>query len=455
MPPVRSKGNCSDQTDSPEPVVYTRKFPRHSVYVSIETRRKPTTTITVAGAVLRPTIVFDTFWKYAAERKAMDDRRRNGDPAPWTTDQLLQQYHFCNTFRVLDKGCQYLIREVIEKGPQDPVEVVFRITLFNTFTKIETYEVLQSALAPLTWKSFNREKYKKVLAKHESEGNTLRTGSFFKPIPRLGHKEGYMNQLGLVECLMNNNLPERLQKAKYMAEVYEFLASFPGMGEFTTYQLLVNLSYSNVLNFHPNDFVIAGLGALSGLKKMFGASLAQAKKQVPDIEVQIMRWLTEHQNQQFRRLGLTFSGLGPNKLPMDVSDIEHTLCEVDKYSRLRHPQIKGTGGDNGRTHIRKKYTPSQTPLPRQPTLPAAWSHPRRKVPRIRSQSKLVVEKQYAIRCIKAHRECQDGIKYHVFWEGYPDSKATWEPERLLKEDAPASLQEYLDSLPKAKHPTAR
>jgi hypothetical protein len=38
--------------------------------------------IIVSGITLHPTLAFDTFWKVAAERKAVDDRRRAGEPAP-------------------------------------------------------------------------------------------------------------------------------------------------------------------------------------------------------------------------------------------------------------------------------------------------------------------------------------------------------------------------------------
>jgi len=38
--------------------------------------------ITVLGVTLRPTVAFDTFWRFAAERQAIDDRRRAGEPAP-------------------------------------------------------------------------------------------------------------------------------------------------------------------------------------------------------------------------------------------------------------------------------------------------------------------------------------------------------------------------------------
>jgi hypothetical protein len=38
--------------------------------------------ITICGVRLHPTVAFDTFWHFAAERKAIDDRRRAGEPAP-------------------------------------------------------------------------------------------------------------------------------------------------------------------------------------------------------------------------------------------------------------------------------------------------------------------------------------------------------------------------------------
>ena len=38
--------------------------------------------IVISGILLRPTVAFDTFWRFAAERKAIDDRRRAGEPKP-------------------------------------------------------------------------------------------------------------------------------------------------------------------------------------------------------------------------------------------------------------------------------------------------------------------------------------------------------------------------------------
>jgi len=366
---------------------------------------------------------------------------------------LLQNYFFCNTYRVLDKGCQYLIKKVIEIGSQEPEEVVFRVLLFNTFTKIETWQLLDRKLGPLTWASYERESYKKVLGKAFNRGIPLYTGAFIKPAPHFGCKTNHENHLLFLEMLMENKLTSKLLGAQYLADVYEYLGSFPSMGPFSTYQLMLCLSYTNVLNFHHNDFVISGPGSISGLNKIFGKSMAKGRRAVEGFDEEVMRYLAESQDSHFKRLGLEFSGLGPEKLPMGVADIEHTLCEVDKYCRVAHPHLKGK-----RTNLDRKFQSSESLKLAPAVVPKAWSHPARKVPRIRSERKLKVSKRYEIESLRDHRDGPKGREYLVYWTGYPPSDATWEPEENLLHEAEVSVTEYLESLkpsPSANKKTKR
>lgn len=317
------------------------------------------------------------------------------------------------------------------------MEVVFRVVLFNLFTKIETWELLVENLGPLTWARYHRSSYSKVLSAAVDRGMSLYTGAFIKPAPRFGHAENYRNHLCLLEVLMENEFPNKLLSAPYMADVFEYLISFPSMGEFSAYQLMLSLSYTNVLNFHRDDFVITGPGSMSGLKKLFGRSMDEGSQNDPGFAIEVMRYLVKTQDQHFKRLGLKFSGLGPKKLPMDVSDIEHTLCEVDKYCRAAHPQLKGK-----RTHITRSFEPSTLRYPAKPILPKAWSHPSRHTPRIRPDKTLVINKRYTIDAIKDHKGGPDGTLYLVYWVGYSAKDATWEPEELLLADAPVALSEY-------------
>ncbi|KIJ70167.1 hypothetical protein HYDPIDRAFT_104842 [Hydnomerulius pinastri MD-312] len=282
----------------------------------------------------------------------------------WTTDPILQNYKFCNTYRVLDRVSQYLVTEVIEKGPQRPHEVIFRVVLFSTYTSIRTYETLRKKIQPFTWESYNRANYEKVLRQLYDSGVSIYTGAYQKPAPDLGFTENFMNHLAFLEVLMWE-LPEQLKQAKYMADVFDYLRSFKSMGEFTAYQLILNLSYSNVMNFSDYDFVVIGLGSRSGLRRCFREPIPRS------IEVDVVRWMQISQDEQFERLGITFNGLGPGHRPMMLCDIEHTLCELDKYVRKCSDRRKG-----GRQfHPAGKLGKFR--------LPKAWSHKSRGLLRIK------------------------------------------------------------------------
>ncbi|KAH0579855.1 hypothetical protein H2248_002682 [Termitomyces sp. 'cryptogamus'] len=406
-----------------------------------KTASSTTDPVAIRGITFRPTVVFDTFWRFAAERKAIDDRRRAGMPQPWSDDPIFQKYAFCNTYRVLDKLSQYLIREVIEKGPQDLQEVIFRVILFNLFTKLETWELLVHELGPLTWARYKREDYYRVLSRVRNVGMPLYTGAFQKPAPKFGFQEAHLNHLCLLEVLMEAQLPARLRNAKYLAEVYDYFLSFPSMGEFSTYQLVLNLTYTKALNFSGMDFVIAGPGASSGLGKMFGQQkLNTIKESHPDIEEELIRWLAMNQNAQFKRLGLEFTGLGPKCLPMDLVDVEHTLCEVDKYARKAHPSVKGK-----RLEIRAVFNPTTVTFP-PIVLPKAWNSPQRKVVRIWPGPRPTKSIRYVVSKITAHRQGKNEREFRVSWFGYSKEDDTWEPERHMIEDAPAAVKEYLASI---------
>ncbi|KAG7087585.1 hypothetical protein E1B28_013539 [Marasmius oreades] len=356
---------------------------------------KQPSTIIVNGIELQPTKLFDTFWRWCAERKAMDDRRRAGLPHPWTSDRHLTQGYFCMPYRVLDRGCQFLITQIIQKGSQDPREVLFRILLYDIFTKISTYELIQSSLGDdedqqPTWKSYNRRAYESIFRSAFQRGISLYTGAFIKPTGQCGKssKENFCHHLESLEAFMKDDvLLNCIQTAEYMEDIFDFLKSFRGMGDFTAYQLLVNLSYSSLLSRFSNmDFVVAGIGCVSGLHKLFAkGSLNRAKYLDPMIYVGIIRWMADTQDEHFKRLGLdsTFMQLGSDSprsagIPLQLADIEHSICEVDKYARLLHPEMRAKRMNLRRTY---KYVEGRTLPP--VAIPKAWGDPRRKLVRIR------------------------------------------------------------------------
>ena len=60
--------------------------------------------------------VYDLYWYFACERQNIFWKKLNGEEAPWTDDDILQTYKFCNSYRVNDRVSQYLLKNVIYNG---------------------------------------------------------------------------------------------------------------------------------------------------------------------------------------------------------------------------------------------------------------------------------------------------------------------------------------------------
>jgi alpha-glutamyl/putrescinyl thymine pyrophosphorylase clade 1 len=310
----------------------------------------PVDSIMVAGRRLRPTEVFDTYWRFAAERQQVYEARLRGDAPPWTTDPIMASHRFTNCYRAADRVSQYLIREVIYRGSQDADEVLYRILLFKFFNRISTWTLLQSALGELSWATFRLDRYDKVLTESISHGERIYSAAYIVPPPSLGARSKHTNHLLLLQQMMHSGLHTRLQASASMAEAFRVLRGYPGMGGFLAFQFLIDINYSTLINFDEMDFVVPGPGARDGLRKCFGPGAG-------GIEAQLIRYMSDTQSEHFSRLRLSFPGL--NGRHLQLIDCQNLFCEVDKYARLAHPEITGY---SGRTRIKQRFTPVDTAL---------------------------------------------------------------------------------------------
>ena len=57
--------------------------------------------------------IYDLYWYFACERQNIFLKKLNNLPAPWTDDEILRTYKFCNSYRVNDRVSQYLLKNVI------------------------------------------------------------------------------------------------------------------------------------------------------------------------------------------------------------------------------------------------------------------------------------------------------------------------------------------------------
>lgn len=315
--------------------------------------------ITVAGRRLRPSPVFDTYWRFAARRQALYRSRLTGGAPPWTDDGVLQEYRFTNAFRASDRVSQFLIRHVIygEDAVRDPNEIVFRTLLFKMFNKVSTWNHLEEALGQIRWADYDFDRYRQALDQASACG-PIYSAAYVIPPPRLGEPKKHLNHLRLLELIMRDHLGDAIAGTDSLADVFERLASYPSLGDFLAFQFTIDLNYSPLLVGDENDFVVAGPGARDGIRKCFGEGSN-------GIESEIIRYMTDSQESHFERLSLDFSGLFGRRL--HLIDCQNLFCEVDKYARVAHPEIAGV---SGRRRIKQRFRPNYEPL--EPFFPPKW-----------------------------------------------------------------------------------
>ena len=300
----------------------------------------------------KSTVVYDTFWRFAAERQEVFFRKLERGDSPWTDDPIIAGHKFTNAYRASDRVSQYVIRNVIYKGNQSVPEVFFRTILFKLFNKIETWELLKARLGTITWESYSFGRVDDLLMEAQSSKTRIYAAAYIMPSGRssFGYKAKHRNHLKLLERMMEDEVPRQIADASSMRQAFEILRSYPTIGDFLGYQFVTDLNYSEICDFTEMEFVVPGPGALDGIHKCF-TDLGGLS------EADIIKLVTDRQEQEFERLGLQFRSLWGR--PLQLIDCQNLFCEVSKYARVKHPEIRGA---NSRSRIKQVYRPSENRL---------------------------------------------------------------------------------------------
>jgi hypothetical protein len=330
----------------------TKVTEKKGVKSASTTGQESTVQILVPMSPAKPTIVYESYWKFAVLRQEVFFNRLKGMSFPWSNDPILNQYKFTNAYRAADRVSQYLIKNVIyhEQYPKNPKEILFRILLFKLFNKIETWELLTGKFGTLTYEEFSFAEYDKILDKAITSGRRIYSAAYIMPSvqSRFGFQRKHSNHLKLIQFMLEEQVDQKLMAAKSMQQAFEIIKRFPGLGDFLAYQLLIDINYSPILNFSESEFVVPGPGAKGGISKCF-------ENRGGLNEMEIIKLVTDSQEREFQRLGLSFQSLWGR--PLQLIDCQNLFCEVDKYARVKHPDIKG---ESDRTKIKQMFKKNET-----------------------------------------------------------------------------------------------
>lgn len=301
------------------------------------------------------------FIKYAEDRHAIYLRRKEGLPRPWTEDPIFLKYRFTNVFRELDKTTVWYRENVREK--YDGTFSVFLATvLFRWFNRIQTGEALFSQINfPLTPEEiaghpYLTEKYKDECLRAEPVAadylaGRVGTAALRRAIVAFCGRGPYVTGAyiitspaglskldGVLACVEAIRAREHIWEKYFLSprtleRAWAALCQEMHMGPFMAYEVITDLRHTHLLRNAPDIHTWAnpGPGAQRGIMRVMGHAVESRSERIVYSRAQciaIMRDVMDLVNYS----DLTYNAFWPK---WEMRDVEHTLCEYDKYMRVK------------------------------------------------------------------------------------------------------------------------
>lgn len=262
------------------------------------------------------------FWLYVVERYRTMQRRALGLPAPWSEDPILQRYRFCNVFREDDFTTAWF-RENL-RAPYSEGDLALRACyLFRWFNRVGTGVVLAENDLVECW---TPERARTALG----QVSPLVTGAYIIKTPA-----GMSKLEGIIWCI-ERYLEREQEILSFIREdgtlqgAWKALRELPFMGPFMAYEVVTDLRHTALLRHAPDisKWASAGPGAVRGAARvLYNSPLALRYGHLSDRDEvdMLMAMLLEQSREEW-----------PRSWPAwEMRDVEHNLCEYDKYERAR------------------------------------------------------------------------------------------------------------------------
>ncbi len=233
----------------------------------------------------------------------------NNDPYPWSNDAILTDYSFCNVYRELDRVTIW-IRENWREPYADHPNLPFAMAVAR---QINWPDTLQEIGFPTEWRP---QHVKNIMQDRMANKQKVYTGAYMLTGTLGGTK--IEQTVDKILTPLYANFPCDFSSIE---NSWKSFLPYAGFSDFMSYEVVTDLRHTKWLKNAPDIMTWAnpGPGAMRGLNRIFGRPLDS--KQKKPLFIQEMRDLLALLNNE--------------PLPLEMRDIEHCLCEFDKYERAR------------------------------------------------------------------------------------------------------------------------
>lgn len=274
---------------------------------------------------MKTEIGYHLYWRFAYERQL------NFKEYGLSQDEIIKKYKFTNCYRFLDRTSQFLIKNIINKGGYPPEDIFFRVILFKIFNKIETWVSLTEVVGEITIANFSEERYCNAITEIKNQQSIYSAAYIIPSGIQYGSKVKHINNIKMLGLMLKKSLHKRVWDEKNLSGIYKLMLNIPSIGSFLAYQYAIDIAYSEYSEAQESDFVIAGPGAVRGIHKCF-SNITESDY------VKIIHKMQESQYSAFKEYNLDFKFIG--KRSLQLIDCQNIFCELDKYLRVKHPELK-------------------------------------------------------------------------------------------------------------------
>jgi hypothetical protein len=307
------------------------------------------------------------FFGWIRERESIRQKKEAGEPWPWTDDVILQTYKYCNVFREEDTVTKW-VKKFIREPFADHENLWFLLAMSRQINWPATLQEIiydSDGTLPDRWDAHAVEK---VMLNRQDRGEKIFTGSYMLRGDIQGGLPGSIDysRKPSYTCLkvldpifqaaryggfdVHGKRPtEQLQSAPWyfggvdcslasywndgvsgvgatIQEVTSWLQQFHGWGWFLSYEVATDMRHTRYLRNASDIYTWAnaGPGAIRGLNRIHGRWLDEKPKAEQTLEE--MQALLDISQEELA---------GSHVAPLEMRDIEHSLCEMDKYQRVK------------------------------------------------------------------------------------------------------------------------
>lgn len=271
---------------------------------------------------------------FVFEREAIRLKRAAGEPPPWTSDEVLHIFRFCNIRRADDRVSSWLIKYVLKEE-----YIVYHLQsflLFSAFARLINWPPTVHDILEKDWYPKKRIDWKRIGKFVDTRTGKTWTGAFMLPAPRRrGRKKGKFIAERVIAGSLQKLLPRLVKefrkprKERSCRRVWEILRECDYLGSFLAGQITADWTYTSLLSEASDlySWAAPGPGSIRGYNRVLGITPLNKKPKEED-------WL---QNLQLWRKEI-IAKLGSGYENLDLQSCQNSLCEYDKWARVKKQQ---------------------------------------------------------------------------------------------------------------------